>query len=353
MAGVVVQDVTKMFGQTVAVQDFSIEIKDGEFFTLLGPSGCGKTTLLRCIAGFAHVTKGKIFIGDRLVSSEDKKGFIPPEKRNLGMVFQTYAVWPHMNVFRNIAYPLKVKRFPERELRERVNIILHLVKLDKLEGRYPNELSGGQQQRVALGRALIMNPDVLLLDEPLSNLDAKLREEMRFELKELQKRIDVTIVYVTHDQSEAMAMSDRIVVMEQGRVHQIGTPSEIYKKPKNQFVASFIGKSNFLRAALLDVKDGILRLKIGSAGIIEVKWRGHMTGEEVILMVRQHNVEIFKKKRENTLPARVKLSTYLGDQFIYEIAVDRDTIRAQVHEEHHYSEGDEVYVRLRNPILFQ
>ncbi len=352
MARVVIQDLTKKFGNTVAVSDFSIEIEDGEFFTLLGPSGCGKTTLLRCIAGFIHVTMGKIYIGDRLVSSEDKRSFVPPENRNLGMVFQSYAVWPHMNVFKNIAYPLKIKKLPEKEIQRNVLRILELLKLVDFQHRYPNELSGGQQQRVALGRALIMNPEVLLLDEPLSNLDAKLREEMRFELKELQRRIGVTIVYVTHDQSEAMVMSRRIVVMENGKVHQIGTPYEIYKNPQNQFVANFIGKSNFIAGELFDVRNNTLLLRIGEREVVGVESREKPQKKQFIVMVRHHNVEIMKKKLQDTVPAKVKLSTYLGDRFVYEIEVGTETIRAEVHEDQFFKEGEDVFIRLKNPVVF-
>lgn len=353
MAQVIIENVTKKYGNTAAVSDFSIKINDGEFLTLLGPSGCGKTTLLRCIAGFINVTKGKIYIGDRLVSSEDYKSFVPPEKRNLGMVFQTYAVWPHMNVYKNISYPLRIKRIPEKEIRRNTDRILELLKLSSFRDRYPSELSGGQQQRVALGRALIMNPDVLLLDEPLSNLDAKLREEMRFELKELQKRIGVTIVYVTHDQSEAMVMSGRIVVMEDGKIHQIGSPREIYKNPKNPFVASFIGKSNFIDTEVVDIRENNLYLKLKSGQIIRIQDVEKPSGKKVTLMVRYHNVEISKKRVENSFPAKIKLANYLGDQFIYEISAGNITIRAQTPEHQFYNEGDDVFIRLNNPVLFE
>lgn len=352
MARVVIKDLTKKFGRTEAVSNFSVDIEDGEFFTLLGPSGCGKTTLLRCIAGFIHVTKGKIFIGERLVSSEDLKRFVPPEKRKLGMVFQSYAVWPHMNVYRNIAYPLKIKKLPEKEIRRHMERILALLKLDRFAKRYPNELSGGQQQRVALGRALIMDPDVLLLDEPLSNLDAKLREEMRFELKELQKRIGVTIVYVTHDQSEAMVMSKRIVVMCDGKIHQIGTPHEIYKNPADQFVGSFIGKSNFIVCDVIDVKNNVLAVRIGGKHVIKVTCGEGIKKKQVTLMVRQHNVEILKEKKPDAVQAKVRLATYLGDRFIYEVEIGSITVMADTPEGHYYKEDEEVFIRLKNPVIF-
>lgn len=353
MARVVIESLTKKYGNTVAVEDFSIEIKDGEFFTLLGPSGCGKTTLLRCIAGFIPVTKGKIYIGDRLVSSEDAKRSIPPEDRNLGMVFQSYAVWPHMNVFRNISYPLRIKHFSEKEITHRTDRILALLRLAHLKKRSPQELSGGQQQRVALGRALIMNPDVLLLDEPLSNLDAKLREEMRFELKELQKRIGVTIVYVTHDQSEAMVLSERIVVMEEGKIRQIGSPIEIYKNPNNSFVGSFIGKSNFLQGEVERVNGESLTIKIEGGPVIELREAVRPAKKQVTVMVRHHNVEILTQRIPHSIPARIMLATYLGDQFIYELEMSGTRIMAQTHEEKRFSEGDDVYVRLNSPVVFE
>ncbi|MDD4479781.1 MAG: ABC transporter ATP-binding protein, partial [Mesotoga sp.] len=252
MSKVVLKGLSKSFGEVNVVNNIDLEINDREFLSFLGPSGCGKTTTLRMIAGFDMPTTGEIFIGERLVSSVDKKIFVPPEERNVGMVFQNYAVWPHMDVFKNVAYPLKIKKTGADEMKERVLKVLSMVKLTGMEKRYPHQLSGGQQQRVALARALVMEPDVMLLDEPLSNLDAKLREEMRFEIKDIQRRIGVTIIYVTHDQAEAMAMSDRILLLHNARVQQLGTPRDLYERPENQFVADFIGLINFLK---IDVAD--------------------------------------------------------------------------------------------------
>ncbi len=351
MAEVVLQNVTKKYGEVTAVSDFSIEIADGEFFTLLGPSGCGKTTLLRCIAGFIRVTGGKIFIGMRLVSSGDQRNFVAPEKRNLGMVFQSYAVWPHMTVFGNVGYPLKIKKFSEKEIKTRVRKTLRLLKLEDYEKRYPHELSGGQQQRVALGRALIMDPEVLLLDEPLSNLDAKLREEMRFELKELQDRIGVTIVYVTHDQSEAMVMSRRIAVMSEGRIRQVGTPFEIYNAPEEVFVASFIGKSNFISGEVVDVKNRVCHVKIGDS-IVEIESRQKPENKNITIMVRHHNVELSKKRLPNSMPARVKIPTYLGDQFVYSLEVGNTTVMARSDTGCRFKEDENIFIRLRDPVIF-
>lgn len=314
MAKVIIQNLTKKFDTTVAVDDFSIDVEDGEFLTLLGPSGCGKTTILRCIAGFIPITRGKIYIGDKLVSSDNPKVSVAPEHRNIGMVFQSYAVWPHMNVYNNIVYPLKIKRVPERKIREEVEKTIGILKLTGLEHRYPSELSGGQQQRVALGRAIIMKPDVLLLDEPLSNLDAKLREEMRFELKDLQKEIGVTIIYVTHDQIEAITMSKRIAILSEGKVQQVGSPFEIYDRPANRFVASFIGKANFLEGEVIDLSSGVL-IKVNGGQMIRIKEKLDFSkGDKVILMVRPHNIEIVSSPGENTVKAKVKSSIFTGDR---------------------------------------
>ena len=248
MASVTITGVTKSFGNVKVLQEFNQKFEDGEFITLLGPSGCGKTTMLRLIAGFEKPSSGEIYIGDKLVSSE--KEFLPPEKRGIGMVFQSYAVWPHMNVFDNIAYPLKIQKINKNEIEERVNQVLKIVHLEQYKDRFPSELSGGQQQRVALARALVIKPDVLLMDEPLSNLDAKLRVEMRTAIKEIQNSIGITTVYVTHDQEEAMAVSDRIAVMKDGEIQHLGQPKDIYQRPANLFVATFIGKTNVLNGNL-------------------------------------------------------------------------------------------------------
>jgi len=245
MASVTIKGVTKSFGKVTVLQEFNQKFEDGEFITLLGPSGCGKTTMLRLIAGFEKPSSGEIYIGDKLVSSENE--FLPPEKRGIGMVFQSYAVWPHMNVFDNIAYPLKIQKIAKNEIEERVSQVLKIVHLDQYKDRFPSELSGGQQQRVALGRALVAQPEILLLDEPLSNLDAKLREEMRYEIKEITKKLKITVIYVTHDQIEAMTMSDRIVLINKGEVQQVAPPQEIYSNPKNMFVANFVGKVDFIK----------------------------------------------------------------------------------------------------------
>lgn len=240
MASIKIDNVQKAFGKVIAVDHLNLEIKDGEFFTFLGPSGCGKTTTLRMIAGFYYPTKGIVRFGDKDMTR------VPPEKRNTGMVFQNYALFPHMTVFENVAFGLKVRKVPASELKTRVQEVLRKVRLEKYSDRQVSQLSGGQQQRVALARALVIEPEILLLDEPLSNLDAKLRDEMRSEILRLQKEYKITTIYVTHDQAEALSMSDRIAVFNYGVCHQVGTPSEIYNEPVNDFVASFIGEINLL-----------------------------------------------------------------------------------------------------------
>ncbi len=244
MKGVHLKQVTKSFGNVQAIKDLNLSIKPGEFFTFLGPSGCGKTTTLRMIAGFYYPTTGHIYFDEQNVTT------LQPNKRNIGMVFQNYALFPHMTVDENIAFGLKVRKLPKKEIESKVNRIREIVHLGEYGHRKINELSGGQQQRVALARALVIEPDILLLDEPLSNLDAKLREETRFEIKRIQSELGVTTIYVTHDQTEAMAMSDRIMVMENGEVKQIGTPQEIYNRPVNRFVSNFIGESNTIEAKI-------------------------------------------------------------------------------------------------------
>lgn len=247
MSYVRLKDVTKEFGKVRAVDRLNLEIGKGECFSMLGPSGCGKTTTLRMIAGFEDLDEGEIYVGDRLLSSKKKGYYLPPEKRDFGMVFQAFAVWPHLSVYENVAFPLRIRKRSAAEISKRVKDALAATNLLDVAKKSPDSLSGGGKQRVALARALAINPDVMLLDEPLSSLDPHLREEMRFEIKDLQRQYGFSIIYVTHDQAEAMALSDRILVMRLGVVQQIDTPLNIYTKPANKFVFSFIGLSNFLQ----------------------------------------------------------------------------------------------------------
>ncbi|MBO5552061.1 MAG: ABC transporter ATP-binding protein [Lachnospiraceae bacterium] len=277
MSSIRIDHVTKSFGENVILKDFTASFEDGKFVTLLGASGCGKTTMLRMIAGFEKPDEGEIYIDDTMVSGTDV--FIPPEKRGIGMVFQSYAVWPHMNVFDNVAYPLKLKKIPKDEIKRKVEETLEIVHMEEYAKRMPSELSGGQQQRVSLGRALVAEPKVLLLDEPLSNLDARLREDMRFEIKDIQQSLNMTVVYVTHDQSEAMTMSDTVYVINGGMIVQKGSPIDIYSSPEEGFVADFIGRVNLFPAEAdngrikIDGTDRYIGYDGGLSGKIEVAIR--------------------------------------------------------------------------------
>ncbi len=315
MSSITLNNITKNYGSVQIIKNFTDKFNDREFITLLGPSGCGKTTMLRMIAGFERPTTGEIKINDVVVSSADK--FVPPNLRNIGMVFQSYAVWPHMNVFDNVAYPLKIKHTPRPEITERVMNILEAVHLSPYVKRMPSELSGGQQQRIALGRALVSNPQVLLLDEPLSNLDAKLRESMRFEIKDVQKRFGITVVYVTHDQTEAMAMSDRVIVFNHGEVQQTDTPMNIYRNPANQFVADFVGKINFIEGT---ASEG----QIEFAGGQRMNYSGDKQGD-VVVAVRPENMTM--RTDRGILRGRMIHEYYLGDVNDCRVDVDGTALR--------------------------
>ncbi len=325
MADVLIKEINKLFGETIAVQDFTVEVEDGELVTFLGPSGCGKTTTLRLVAGFIRPTKGLISIGKRVVVDAEHKVFVPPEERGVGMVFQSYAVWPHKNVFDNVGYPLKIKKFDKTDIEGRVGKALDLVRMPELADRYPHQLSGGQQQRVALARALVMDPEVLLLDEPLSNLDAKLREEMRLELKELQLKTGVTIIFVTHDQLEAMVLSDRVVVMNAGRIQQIGTPREIYGQPANRFVADFIGVANFLDCQI--ATDGSLQLvKEPEITLPVTVPDGLLRGKAITLMVRPEEIRLNEQPEAR---GKVDKRIFVGDAIEYIIMLGGVSVRAR------------------------
>jgi iron(III) transport system ATP-binding protein len=348
MDAVVVTNLWKEFDGTVAVQAVSFAVGAEEFFTLLGPSGCGKTTTLRCIAGLETPTAGEIAIGGAVVSAAASGIFVPPERRRLGMVFQNYAVWPHMTVFDNVAYPLKIAGQPRAAIAARVAEILEMVELQGLERRYPHQLSGGQQQRVALGRALAGRPQILLLDEPLSNLDAKLREQMRFELKELQRRMRIPVLYVTHDQAEAMALSDRLAVMSAGRIAQIGRPTDVYSQPASRFVAEFIGQMNFLEAAVTETREGSARAVVyGHECAAENPSR--LVGR-VTMAVRPEDLELGATAG---LRARVEVRNFLGNLVEYKVRLEAGpTVRVQAPPSAPYDEGAPVTVGIRRGILF-
>jgi iron(III) transport system ATP-binding protein len=343
---ITIERITKQFENGfVLMEDFTLVLEDKKFTTLLGPSGCGKTTLLRLIAGFEKPTKGEIRIGDEVVCSA--KSFVPPEKRNVGMVFQSYAVWPHMTVFDNVAYPLKIRKVPKDKIRERVGKVLDTVHLSQYAGRIPSQLSGGQQQRVALARALVAEPTLLLLDEPLSNLDAKLRESMRFEIKEIQKKLDITAVYVTHDQTEAMAMSDNVIVLNNGVVQQVAPPFEIYRKPANLFVASFVGKVNLLRG---EATDGRIEL-IGLGQ--SLPYDGPYTGK-VIVAVRPENIDI-SHQPGGQLEGTLTTIYYLGDVNDCRVDINGEIIRV-ITDGFNYdrlSASSKVYIDFKEILVYE
>jgi len=353
--GVRLENLTKVFSshdrqkETVAVNAINLYIEQGELVTLLGPSGCGKTTTLRMVSGFETPTSGDVYIGGRAV------GNVPPNMRDISMVFQSYALFPHMTIFDNVAYGLKVRKLSKNERLLRTNKTIRLMQLESMENRYPNQLSGGQQQRVALARAVAIEPKVLLFDEPLSNLDAKLREHMRDELRMLQKRLGITSLYVTHDQTEAMAISDKVVIMKDGIIRQTGSPKEIYKYPADRFIANFIGKMNFIECTLKGVEDGCAVVALG-----EVTYRvpdpGAMQGIEAgatcALSARPEAIHLSSK--EGVFKATVSQVTYYGAHLEYKLAYCDQEITVEVANppmSEEFAAGDEVYVSLDAPCV--
>src|SRR5262245_5477374 len=329
MTFIEVRDLDKSFGSFPALKDINLDIAEKEFVTFLGPSGCGKTTMLRTLAGFLAPDRGTIHVDGRLLSSP--AGIVPPQLRRMGMVFQNYAVWPHMTVLENVAFGLRIAKVDRRQAQDRVARVLEAVGLTGLEQRHPAQLSGGQQQRVALARSLVVEPAILLLDEPLSNLDAKLRERMRAELKNLQRRMGLTFIYVTHDQAEAMALSDRIVVFDRGEVQQIGEPQEIYEHPANLFVADFMGLINRLPAVLLEQADGIARVRVGSqelSAAIAPQAAGAAGAATVV--IRPEAIRLAHGGAgENRLAGTVVDVTFLGNIIDYQVDVGGAVLRVQ------------------------
>jgi iron(III) transport system ATP-binding protein len=327
-ASIHIQQVTKRFGAMVAVRALSLDIAEREFVTLLGPSGCGKTTLLRLLAGFMAPDEGAIRVGAATLSTPS--AVTPPERRGMGMVFQNYAVWPHRTVYQNVAFGLDVRGVAGAETRARVARMLELVNLAGLEQRYPSQLSGGQQQRVALARSLVVEPSILLLDEPLSNLDAKLRERMRWELKELQRRTAITFVYVTHDQSEAMALSDRIAVMHQGEVMQLGPPRDVYTRPANKTVADFMGLVNLIPGRVVRAAGDDSLVTVGGGGPVRLALPpGAMVGETVQVAVRPESLSL-TARGPSALAGEVAEVTFLGNLIDCHVVLDDGTrVRVQ------------------------
>ena len=350
-----------------AAQDVSFTVPEGRLFTLLGPSGCGKTTTLRSIAGLERPRAGEISVNDRVVYSSSKGVFVSPNRRGFGMVFQSYAIWPHMNVFENAAFPLQVgvrragaAKRTRQQIRDKVMVVLTAVQLDHLAGREATTLSGGQQQRLALARALVMEPALLLLDEPLSNLDAKLREKMRFELKRLQRDLKITTVYVTHDQSEALALSHQIAVMNEGRIQQIGTPREIYEGPANQFVADFVGNTNFIEGIVVacgaypsgsrgepdKARPTRIRTEIGEVSVVVP--HDVQINQQVAISVRPEDVDLCENRPagDNVWEGRVEQKVFLGEAVDFLVKVGPRTLLSRRHPTLRTKVGEAIFVHL-------
>jgi multiple sugar transport system ATP-binding protein len=332
-----IRNLTKRYGNLTALENFSLEIQSGQFMVLLGPSGCGKTTVLRCIAGLTGITSGEIYIGDELVNK------LPPKDRDVAMVFQNYSLYPHMNVYENIAFPLKMRKTERNQIKERVQNIANLLNISNLLNRKPKEISGGQMQRVALGRALVREPKIFLMDEPLSNLDAKLRTDMRVEIKKLQKKVGITTLYITHDQIEAMSMADNIGIMDAGKLLQLDTPQKVYNEPANQFVAGFIGipPMNFLEFKIVRDKSMFLKLVTGSAHEHDNKFMIKVpdvllasvsnTGEETIILgIRPKDITVLRKDEEFDgfkVKGEVTFIELLGDDSIAEVKLGQNSLK--------------------------
>ncbi len=342
---VVLEDVTKVFGDVVAVDDVSLSIKKGEFFSLLGPSGCGKTTTLRLIGGFETPTSGRIYVGGQLMND------VPPYERPVTTVFQSYALFPHMNVFDNVAFGLRISKVPKDEIKRKVEAMLRLVDLSGFEKRKPKQLSGGQQQRVALARSLVLEPMVLLLDEPLGALDLRLRKQMQVELKNLQESLKITFLYVTHDQEEALAMSDRIGVMNQGRLEQVGRAEDIYERPKTRFVAGFIGETNVLSGRVHRMQDGVPTIMDVSGLKVMLPPSHHIggPGSPISISVRPEKIYLGKvPPHSNRFKCRIVDEIYRGSSSIYVVRlVDGTTLRVECQMKNSkadYSIGDQAEV---------
>lgn len=339
--------------QVHALDEVSFNVPVGHFFTLLGPSGCGKTTLLRLIAGLENPEKGEIWIAGQLVCSADRKFSLPPNKRGVGMVFQSYAIWPHMSVFENVAFPLKVerKRLDRQEIRRRVESALAIVRLDGLQDRPAPNLSGGQQQRLALARALVREPKILLLDEPLSNLDAKLREQLRIELRHLQRQLGITTIYVTHDQAEALAMSDSVAVMSQGKIVQTGRPRDIYEHPISQFTANFIGSTNFLTGTVVD-GDGENgdRSVLTEQGLIACPVPKDIpAGMAVLVSIRPQHILSAREPFQpdvNNLVGILKSEAFMGEYLDCQVEVGSKVLRVFMPPGLQFQSGEKVNLQL-------
>ena len=344
MAILKVNNLSKSFGKVKAVREVTFEATEGKVLSLLGPSGCGKTTTLRCIAGFENPDRGEIYLDNRKITS------IPPEKRGIGMVFQNYALWPHMTVYGNLAFGLQIRKVLKPEIDKRIKKVLSMVQLEGYENRYPRQMSGGQQQRIAMARALVFEPEIMLLDEPLSNLDAQLREKMRFEFTELQRKLGITAVYVTHDQAEALVISDKIVILNQGQIVQSGSPKEIYSNPKNKFVAGFIAVTSFIDGRIdsftEEKKKVIVKTDDGLA--IHGFNNSFDIGQKVSVAIRMNVIKFIQdenkndKNTVNMFRGKIIQSSYLGNIIDYKIKVSNWEVRTNSDAKYNFKIGEEV-----------
>jgi len=350
-----IESLEKYFGEDVervhVLKGVSLEIPEGSLYTFLGPSGCGKTTTLRCVAGLERPEGGRISIDGKAVFASGERVYVPTNKRPIGMVFQSYAIWPHMTVFENVAYPLTIQRRPKSEIRRKVEDVLKIVGLHGLEDRPAPKLSGGQQQRVAFARALVNEPKVMLLDEPLSNLDAKLRVQMRFEIKALQRRVNITTIFVTHDQSEALAISDQIAVMHAGRLIEVGTPHQLYSRPKRKFTATFLGLTNLIEGKVLDLGADSRPGKIETAkGVLSfIPAAGLAKGQPAVLSIRPEHIQVHKQQPqglENVVEGTIKEAIFMGDAYHCQIAVGDLLLAVHTHPFLSMNPGEKVYLHL-------
>ena len=348
MAILKVNNLSKSFGKVKAVREVTFEATEGKVLSLLGPSGCGKTTTLRCIAGFENPDRGEIYLDNRKITS------IPPEKRGIGMVFQNYALWPHMTVYGNLAFGLQIRKVPKPEIDKIIKKVLSMVQLEGYENRYPRQMSGGQQQRIAMARALVFEPEIMLLDEPLSNLDAQLREEMRFEFTELQKKLGITAVYVTHDQAEALVISDKIVILNQGEIVQSGSPKEIYSNPKNKFVAGFIAVTSFINGRIdsfTEEKKKVI-VKTDDGLVIHGFNNSFDIGQKVSVAMRMNVIKFIQdenrgdKNTVNIFKGKIIQSSYLGNIIDYKIRMGKWEIRTNAEAKYDFKLGEEVIFHL-------
>ena len=344
MAILKVKNLNKNFGKVKAVQDVTFEATEGKVLSLLGPSGCGKTTTLRCIAGFENPDRGEIYLDDRKITP------IPPEKRGIGMVFQSYALWPHMTVYGNLSFGLQIRKVPKDEITKKIKKVLDMVQLEGYENRYPRQMSGGQQQRIAMARALVFEPDIMLLDEPLSNLDAQLREEMRFEFTELQKKLGITAVYVTHDQAEALVISDKIVILDKGKIVQSGTPKEIYSNPKNKFVAGFIAVTSFIDGKIDSFTEEKKKVMVKTDDGLVIHSFNHSfdIGQKVSVAMRMNVIKFIQdeyksdKSTVNIFKGKIIQSSYLGNIIDYKIKMGNWEVRTNSDAKYNFKVGEEV-----------